>query len=99
MEMNTLFSKRPDSMSQLITKITPAIYSNLKDAIALGKWEDGSRLDSEQLEYCMQALILYEAKHFPEQARTGARLARQCIDKTATENPPGFSDERKDRNQ
>lgn len=73
----------PESMEQLIEEITPDIYANLKSAIELGKWNDGSRLSAEQLESCMQAVILYESKNLPQQQRTGFDLVANCSSKKA----------------
>lgn len=65
---------KPESMDQLLAEITPAVYDSLREAIAIGRWGDGSRLSQEQLELCMQAVILYETEHLPENERTGALL-------------------------
>ena len=66
------------SLEALIDTITPEIHDRLQSAIELGKWEDGGRLSPEQVEYCMQAVILYEARHLPEETRTGSPLNRPC---------------------
>jgi len=41
---------RPESLAELIDNISPTIYDSLKSAIELGKWPDGSRLSSEQVD-------------------------------------------------
>jgi len=69
---------RPDSLEQLINNMTPEIHESLRTAIELGKWQDGSRLSPAQLEHCMEAVILYEATHLPEEERIGAPLKQQC---------------------
>ena len=69
-----LLASRPESMEDLLRQMTSEIYGNLKTAIELGKWSDGSILEREQLENCMQLLILYEARTLPEEFRTGNRL-------------------------
>jgi uncharacterized protein YeaC (DUF1315 family) len=76
-----LFLQRPESVEQLLDCISPEVYNSLKLAIEIGKWEDGKRLSPEQLEFCMQAVILYEAKNFPEQERVGYALATDCKSK------------------
>ena len=68
-----LLASRPESMEDLLQQMTPEIYGDLKTAIELGKWSDGSKLEQEQLENCMQLLILYEARALPEEFRTGNR--------------------------
>jgi uncharacterized protein len=77
-ELAALLLKRPDSVDDLISELTVPIYANLRTAVELGKWESGSRLSAEQLEYCMQILILYQAQHLPEEQRTGAQLNERC---------------------
>lgn len=56
---------------QLIQSITPEIYENLKRAIEVGKWPNGTRLTREQLENSMQAVIAYEELHVEPAQRTG----------------------------
>lgn len=67
-----------DSMEELIAALTPEMYSKLRTAIELGKWQDGVRLTAEQLEQCMELMILYEARNMPEEQRTGANLPQSC---------------------
>jgi len=72
--MRALLQGRPQSVEKLIEAITPVIYEALKSAVELGKWQNGNPLVPEQTEYCMQAIILYEARHLPAQQRTGSNL-------------------------
>ncbi len=69
---------RPQSLQALIDTMTPDVYNNLRRAVELGKWDDGNRLSEEQLAHCMQAVILYEARHLPEEQRTGVPPASSC---------------------
>jgi len=82
-EMNLL---RPESLSGLIDEITPDIYASLKIAIELGKWNDGSNLNPEQLESCLQAIILYESRHLAESERTGFNFPAACSSKQGAAN-------------
>ena len=70
------------SLEQIMDDVTPTVYETLKTAVELGKWDDGTRLTAEQLEYCMQAIILYERENLPEHERTGADLTSGCKSKT-----------------
>lgn len=63
-----------DSIENLVSQLNTDVYERIKLAIELGKWADGSRLTSEQLENCMQLLILYEAHNLGESERTGQKL-------------------------
>jgi len=78
-----LFMKRPESIDQLIDEMNSAVYDSLKLAVEIGKWGDGERLDAQQIDFCMQAIILYEAKYLPEQERVGFDLSASCKSKAA----------------
>ncbi len=66
------------TLEQLIQSLTPEIYQNLKTAIELGRWPDGRRLDNEQRELCLQAVIYYEQMNdVPASERVGY-IADSC---------------------
>lgn len=56
---------------KLIESITPETYESLKRAMELGKWADGTRLNPEQKEHVMQAIIAYGERHLAEHERVG----------------------------
>jgi uncharacterized protein YeaC (DUF1315 family) len=58
-------------LQHLIDHITPEIHRNLKRAVEIGKWPDGSALSVEQRELSLQAVIAYEAKYVAEHERVG----------------------------
>jgi len=76
---------RPGSIEQLVEGMSLEVVDSLRLAVEIGKWSDGKRLDAQQVELCMQAIILYEAKHLPEQKRVGFDLSASCKSKTGTE--------------
>ncbi|TWH64908.1 hypothetical protein LX59_01849 [Azomonas agilis] len=61
-----------------IEQITPEIYESLKQAVELGKWENGNKLTPEQRDLCMQAMIAWENKNLPEEQRTGYMGGQTC---------------------
>lgn len=63
--------QKPMQFQKLIDTITPEIYTNLKQAVEIGKWPDGRAVTGEQRELCMQAVIAYETQHIAESERTG----------------------------
>jgi hypothetical protein len=79
------FMQKPASIEQLIDEMNADAYDSLKLAIELGKWGDGARLETQQIDFCMQAIILYEAKHLPEQERVGFDLSASCKSKLVPE--------------
>jgi len=79
------FMRRPESVEQLIDEMSSDVYDSLKLAVELGKWNDGVRLDSQQTDFCMQTIILYEAKHLPEEDRIGFDLSASCKSKVIPE--------------
>lgn len=59
-------------MQELMQKMNFEIYEKLKKALALGKWEDGKRLDSKQKENTMQLILMFELeKEIPLDKRVG----------------------------
>ncbi len=56
---------------QLLDSLTPEILQNLKRAVEIGKWPNGTPLTVDQRHTCLQAIIAYEAKNLPPEQRTG----------------------------
>ncbi|MCK7549594.1 YeaC family protein [Marinobacter koreensis] len=57
---------------QLIERLDPTVYRNLRQAIELGKWPDGRKMTAEQREISLEAVIYYENRHnIPEEERVG----------------------------
>jgi uncharacterized protein len=77
-----MFMRRPATIEQLIDEMTSDVYESLKLAVEIGKWGDGERLNEQQIDFCMQAIILYEAKHLPKQDRIGFDLSASCKSKS-----------------
>lgn len=55
----------------ILSALTPEIVEKFRTAIALGKWENGTRLTEAQRETCMQAVLVWENTYLPIEARTG----------------------------
>ena len=77
-----LLRSKPDSIEALIDEMNVEVYAALKLALELSKWPDGRRLDEQQRDFCMQAIILFEAKHLPEHDRIGFDLSASCKSKS-----------------
>ena len=90
-ELDRLLARRPDTLDDPTAQITPAIYTELKTAVELRKFGDGSRLSQEQLENCLQLVILYEAKQMPEHERTGFDIPVSCKTQQAVVDSLGFN--------
>ncbi|MBO6851188.1 MAG: YeaC family protein [Marinobacter sp.] len=57
---------------ELIERLDPTVYANLRRSLELGKWPDGRKLTPEQREISLEAVIYYENLHnIPETERTG----------------------------
>lgn len=66
------------TLQDMIKNMTPEIYANLRQAVELRKWPNGVRLTEEQVELCMEAVILFEIQHnVPAQDRVGF-MEDQC---------------------
>ena len=68
----------PDTINELVGRMSPEIYERLKEAVALGRFNEQERMSEELLGQCMQLLILYEAHHLESHERTGAPLQTDC---------------------
>lgn len=89
--LNSLLQNRPQSLGELTARITPAIHAELKRAVELRKFSDGSRLSAEQLENCLQLVILYEGQYLPEEQRTGFNLPSSCGARQGANSPQAGS--------
>lgn len=57
---------------ELIERLDPSVYQNLRRSVELGKWPDGRAISAEQRAICLEAVIYYENRHnIPEQERVG----------------------------
>lgn len=82
-------------LARMLDVLTPDIVANLKRAVELGKWPDGKRLSPEQLETCLQAVIVWEKQHLPATEHSGyihkaEKEGEVCDDPTAAEKPVKF---------
>jgi uncharacterized protein YeaC (DUF1315 family) len=48
------------NIEDLINSMTPQIYSNMKEAVELGRWGDGRQMSKEQKTHCVEAMIRFE---------------------------------------
>jgi uncharacterized protein len=53
--------------SQTVINLPKEMIAKLKAAVELGRWENGEKLTSEQVESAIQAVLLWEAKHLGNQ--------------------------------
>ena len=54
--------------SDTVNSLSPHMIEKLKTAIELGRWENGDKLTSEQVESAMQAVMLWEAQNVGNQS-------------------------------
>lgn len=59
------------NLSELVEKMDVNMHAAVRRAVELGKWPNGVVLSKEDKELCMQAIIAYESKLLPEEARAG----------------------------
>lgn len=50
-------------IEQLLKAMTPEIYENMKTAVEIGKWPDGTPLTEQQKETAIQAVMIYDSTH------------------------------------
>lgn len=83
--MEEIFLQKSKSIEVMLEQLTPEMIERIKSAIEIGKWPDGSSVKAEQLEHCMQLLILYEARTLPASERTGSKL-KNCYSGSHSES-------------
>lgn len=60
------------TFEEVVKKLDPTVYRNLKTAVELGKWPDGRAVTEEQRAICMEAVLYYEnANGVAEAERVG----------------------------
>ncbi|MEE3087957.1 MAG: DUF1315 family protein, partial [Pseudomonadota bacterium] len=64
----------PDTIKELVDRMSPEIYERLKEAVALGRFNEQERMNEELLGQFMQLLILYEAHNLESHERTRAPI-------------------------
>lgn len=75
-------------LESLIQSLTPEVYENLKNAVALGKWPNGVALKEGQRELCLEAIVHYEIAHeVPVEERVGY-IAGKCSSKQGSDDEP-----------
>ncbi|WP_330925528.1 YeaC family protein [Candidatus Sororendozoicomonas aggregata] len=65
------------NIDDLIERMTPAIYQNLRQSLERGKWPNGVALTQEQRDITLRALIVYEYKYVEASERIGY-MPQQC---------------------
>ena len=60
-----------NEFDKILSEITPEIYANLQNSVAIGKWPNGLRLTAEQREQSLQLIIAYDQLHKNESERVG----------------------------
>jgi uncharacterized protein YeaC (DUF1315 family) len=73
-----LLDSPPETIEELIGRMSQEIYERLKEAVSLGRFNEQERMGKEQLGQCMQLLILYEVHHLESHERTGSPLQVDC---------------------
>ena len=69
------------TLDELLAVITPDVYETLQQAVALGRWPEGDRLDDDQRALCLQAVLMWGERNLPPEQRVGyvpPMLAPSC---------------------
>lgn len=65
----------------LLNKINDIGFDLFQEAIALGRWPDGTAMSEIEKPAAMQAILVYEHRHVPLEKRTGFIFKGQCQSK------------------
>lgn len=68
------------TFDELIQAMNPDMYEAVKLAVELGKWPDGTKLDTEQKKICLKAMIAYENEHLDPSLHTGSMSGDQVCE-------------------
>ncbi len=71
---------------KVINAITPEIYQNLQQSVAIGRWPDGRQLTKEQRASSLQLIIAYDNKYKQPDEHTGTIANSKCASKTIDES-------------
>lgn len=55
----------------MLNILNDEIIAKFKNAIEIGRWQNGDKLSGEQIALCMQAVMVWEHEHLPVDQRTG----------------------------
>lgn len=66
------------SFDELVDSMTEEVWRNMRRAVETGRWPDGRPVEPGQRELCLEAIITWEARHLPEDQRTGYMPPREC---------------------
>lgn len=81
---------------QLINAITPQAYERLLYAVETGKWPEGTPLSAEQRDSCLQAVMLYQAKHNVEPDHMSINTEGEIVFKSKAELKKRFQSNQED---
>lgn len=76
-------SEKP--FAQVASELSPEVYQKLKQALELGRWDNGVAITKEQQQITLQAILHYEAQHLPPEQRTGY-MPSACKNKVVSSN-------------
>lgn len=63
--------EQPMELAAFLENMTPAIHQALRQSLELGKWPDGRKMTEQERDAGLQAIIVYEHEHLPENQRIG----------------------------
>lgn len=81
------------NIEQMLAVLDENIVNKLRTAVEIGKWENGVALTPEQRQISMQAVLVWESKHLPEEQRTGYIDRGTKEDEHCESHEPAHDDE------
>lgn len=61
----------PGDFVQTVQTLDRGTIEALREAVALGRWPNGTRLTAEQRGLCLEAVLAWEHRHLPPEEHTG----------------------------
>lgn len=81
------------SINELVKNLTPDVYENLKAAVELGKWPDGTPLSDEQKENTLQLVMAYQSKVLKSTEHFTVGADGQIVNRKKSDLQNQFKDE------
>lgn len=70
---------------KIIDTLPQSVYLKLKQAVEIGKWENGTPLTEQQKAHTLQAVMAWQAKHLDSQQQFTIAADGKIIEKSRAE--------------
>ncbi|UJF19854.1 DUF1315 family protein [Vibrio sp. SS-MA-C1-2] len=83
-------------IEKLCRSMTPEVYQALQLAVEIGKWPTGEKLTKEQIDACMQGVMLYQSRNNVDPQHLSIAKGGEMVLKSKRELVQQFSQKEED---